>query len=342
MRTVGIEYRSEEKDLGVRPRPTDANTAFTRLIDGNRAFVELLDSAKDEGTTSLVSSLLKLASLRPGTERSELHEVARLHRYDLESKNTIIEPTLKLLVLFEDRLACSIRLSLVLAVALVCLPMQSYAQSPLEAGLPEVEFGARKMFLMLFLMLGPIKILVPFVRITNSCDTHLRRRMARRAILFSAAALAIAGVLGRTMLENFEISLPVLAMTGGIILFLVALQTVLQPSASLPDISTQPNQPPPDLKFALTPLAFPTIVTPYGIAAVIVFATLAGGRQTEGLTVTAIVLLILALDWAAMIFAQTILRWIGTPLQVLAVVLGVTQAALGLQIILHSLNMIAL
>ena len=53
----------------------------------------------------------------------------------------------------------------------------------------------------------------------------------------------------------------------------------------------------------------------------------------------AIVLLILALDWLAMLFAETILKWIGTSLQVLAVVLGVTQAALGLQIILHNLSM---
>lgn len=73
----------------------------------------------------------------------------------------------------------------------------------------------------------------------------------------------------------------------------------------------------------------------------IVFATLAGDRQTEGLTVAGIVLLILALDWLAMIFAETILRWIGTSLQVLAVVLGVTQAALGLQVILQSYSMIA-
>jgi multiple antibiotic resistance protein len=87
-------------------------------------------------------------------------------------------------------------------------------------------------------------------------------------------------------------------------------------------------------------LAFPTIVTPYGIAAVIVFATLAGDRQAEGVTVAASVLLILTLDWRAMMFAESILRWIGTSLQVLAVVLGVTQAALGLQIILHSLSMI--
>lgn len=43
-----------------------------------------------------------------------------------------------------------------------CLPVQSFAQSPLGADMPEVKFGARKIFLMLFLMLGPIKILVPF------------------------------------------------------------------------------------------------------------------------------------------------------------------------------------
>ena len=91
---------------------------------------------------------------------------------------------------------------------------------------------------------------------------------------------------------------------------------------------------------ALTPLAFPTIVTPYAIAAVIVFATLAGDRQAQGLTVAAVVSLILALDWVAMTFAETILKGIGTSLQVFAVVLGVTQAALGLQIILHSLTMI--
>jgi multiple antibiotic resistance protein len=158
--------------------------------------------------------------------------------------------------------------------------------------------------------------------------------------MLTIKSLAIAGLLGRTMLENFEISLPVLAMTGGIILFLVALRTVLHQSSSLSDQTTEQGQPP-DLRLALTPLAFPTIVTLYGIAAVIVFATLAGGRQAEGLTVPAIVLLILAMDWAAMIFAESILRWIGTSLQVLAVVLGVTQAALGLQIILHSLSAVS-
>jgi len=59
-------------------------------------------------------------------------------------------------------------------------------------------FGARKIFVLLFLMLGPIKILVPFVDMTKDADISFRRRLATRAILFSAAALTVAGVIGRS------------------------------------------------------------------------------------------------------------------------------------------------
>ena len=109
------------------------------------------------------------------------------------------------------------------------------------------DFGARKIFLMLFLMIGSIKILVPFVEITRGADRAFRRTLARRAILFSAAALALAGVLGRSMLENFEISLPVLALTGGLVLFLVALRTVLQLSAGTPASASLAAQPPSEI-----------------------------------------------------------------------------------------------
>jgi len=236
---------------------------------------------------------------------------------------------------FRNRLS-----SLCLIAALsVLLTMPAFAQVQSGTVAEGPEFGARKIFLMLFLMLGPIKILVPFVAMTQGSDPAFRRTLARRAIMFSAAALALAGVLGRSMLENLEISLPVLALTGGVILFLVALQTVLQQSAGTAN-PPHPASQPPDLKLAFTPLAFPTIVTPYGIAAVIVFATLAGNRYDAELTVAGIVLLILTLDWTAMLFAETILKWVGTALQVFAVVLGVTQVALGLQVILHSLAMI--
>ena len=49
---------------------------------------------------------------------------------------------------------------------------------------------------------------------------------------------------------------------------------------------------------------------------------------------------ILLLDWLAMLFAQAILRWFGPLLQIFAVVLGVTQIALGLQVIIQALGRI--
>jgi multiple antibiotic resistance protein len=148
----------------------------------------------------------------------------------------------------------------------------------------------------------------------------------------------LAGLLGRNILENFEISVPVLALTGGLILFLVALRTVLE--QTIPRVHLKQESISPGTDLALSPLAFPIIVTPYGIAAVIVFATLAQDDLAAKLTVASIVLVILLIDWLAMLFAETILNWTGTALQVFTVVLGVTQIALGLQIITHSLSMI--
>lgn len=221
---------------------------------------------------------------------------------------------------------------------LALLAPGAYGQGESGASAVQPPIGARKIFTMLFLMLGPIKILVPFVNMTRGADSALRRNLATRAVLFSGAALAVAGLLGRTMIENFNISLPVLALTGGLILFLVALQTVLQQAGG--PARPRPDDPPAGLHLAFSPLAFPTVVTPYGIAAVIVFAALAQDDYLDKLVLAGVVLVILAMDWLAMLFAESVLKRIGTTLQVFAVVLGVTQIALGLQVILHSLSMI--
>lgn len=199
---------------------------------------------------------------------------------------------------------------------------------------------AKKIFALLFLMIGPLKILGPFVTMTRGADAHFRRQLATRAILFAAAALAIAGLLGQRMLQNFNIPLPVLALTGGLVLFLVALQTVLEQFKRTD--APAPAGPKPSLHLAFNPLAFPTIVTPYGIAAMIIFVCLVEGDPPAQLTIAGVVLLILALNWLAMLYAHVILKYAGTVLQVFAVVLGVTQVALGLHIMLRALSAIGL
>ena len=225
------------------------------------------------------------------------------------------------------------------AIATVAVPaflaaLPALAQTDGAAG--RTPLGFRQMFLLLFLMLGPIKILAPFTTLARGFDAPRRRRLASRAILFSAAALGIAGLLGRGMLENFNVPTPVLSLTGGLVLFLVALKTVMEQFSGASPMAVDPNAT--DTQLAISPLAFPTVVTPYGIAATIVFMTLAGEDLAAKAMVAGVVLVILLLDWLAMLFAHVILTWIGTTLQVLAVVLGVTQVAIGLWVMFISLS----
>ena len=84
---------------------------------------------------------------------------------------------------------------------LAAAPTPAFSETP--AGLAaQTDLSSRKIFFMLFLMLGPIKILVPFVNMTKGCQAVLRRQIARRSILFSAAALIVAGLLGQRMLDT--------------------------------------------------------------------------------------------------------------------------------------------
>lgn len=201
-----------------------------------------------------------------------------------------------------------------------------------------VDLSVQKIFAMLFLMLGPFKVLNPFLELTATLEPPQRKRTATVAILFSALALLLAGLLGQQILENFDIAVPVVALTGGLVLFMMALQTVLAQSGLRRSIPVTPPQP--DRSIAISPLAFPIIVTPYGLAAVIVFTTLAQGNGELKLMIAATIALILGLDWLVMVFAVPIQRWLGTTLQIVAIVLGVVQIALGLQVIVKSLAML--
>jgi small neutral amino acid transporter SnatA (MarC family) len=86
------------------------------------------------------------------------------------------------------------------------------------------------------------------------------RRLAFRAFFYSCLTLLFAAVIGERSMRQYYVSVPVLAIAAGIILFLVALKTIMEQfGSSVP--SPQPNLEP-SLRLAISPLAFPTIVTP--------------------------------------------------------------------------------
>jgi multiple antibiotic resistance protein len=189
----------------------------------------------------------------------------------------------------------------------------------------------------LFLMLGPFKIIAPFAKITKAADVTLTRRIALQSILFSSIALLVAAFTGEYILTRYGIPLPILALSAGIILFLVALQNTLQQFAAPTYPDEAVTAPAPTIQQALTPLAFPTIVTPYGIAATVVFLALSPDLQGR-LTIGAVVLVIMLLNLIVMLNVRRIGPILGISLAILGAVIGVIQVALGLQIINNSLR----
>jgi multiple antibiotic resistance protein len=215
----------------------------------------------------------------------------------------------------------------------------AWAADTAAGPVPIRPFPVAQIFTFLFLMLGPIKIIGPFAKMTKQADAALTRQIALRATLFSSLALVFAAVLGDRALSSYGIPLPVLALSGGVILFLVALQNILaqfEPPASHGDGAAEPA-PAPTLKLAMSPLAFPTIVTPYGIAALVVFLAVSPNLEAR-LTIGAILLAIMLLNLGVMLVTRRILPVLGVLLPILGAVLGIVQVALGLQIINNSLR----
>lgn len=187
---------------------------------------------------------------------------------------------------------------------------------------------------LLFLMLGPFKIIGPFAKMTQGADPKLIRQLATRAVLFSILAVLFASILGENVLANFGIPVPILALAGGLILFLVALQNVIQQfapheSKHEPVVTT--------LQMALNPLAFPTIVTPYGIAAVMVFMAISPDLNTK-LMIGGIVIGIMLINLATMLLTRHMGKLLFLILSILGAILGVVQVSLGLMIMYNQLK----
>jgi multiple antibiotic resistance protein len=208
---------------------------------------------------------------------------------------------------------------------------------------PVKQFAVAKIFTFLFLMLGPFKIIGPFLKIAKGADAAFARQLAFRSTLFASLALLLAAVIGEKSLGSYGIPVPVLALSAGIILFLVALLHIIKEFdlETSHGESTSGTAPTPTLAMALSPLAFPTIVTPYGIAALVVFLAVSPDLHTQ-LMVGAIVLAIMLLNLIVMLLARHIRPVMGVALQILGAVLGIVQVALGLQIMYSSVKALGL
>lgn len=208
---------------------------------------------------------------------------------------------------------------------------------------PDMTTGAMaaKLFPLLFNMMGPIGVIPVFAALTAAMDDKTRHAVAGRAARLAFCALALAVFLGAVMLKAWNISNGALILAAGAIVTLSALLPLLSLQGG--GTGSQPGASPPSSRqLAVTPLAFPSIVTPRAVGVLIIFVAFFNSTEDK-LAVLAVAALMLLLDYLGMRAARWFMGSIGmTPLLVLGAVFGVLQVALGIQMMADGWRLLAL
>ena len=176
----------------------------------------------------------------------------------------------------------------------------------------------------------------PFAARTKGLSEQRLRELALRAFMLATIAVVIGVLLGEFVAGRWRISHSAMTLTSGIILFLVALNQLMQQYKPADD---PPKKPLPAAPMAAAAeLVFPIVLTPYGIAAAITL--LISGQGIDGtLTILGLLVLVMCLDLAAMWFVRSILAGpMALVLQILGSVLAVLQVGLAIQLILVGLR----
>lgn len=188
--------------------------------------------------------------------------------------------------------------------------------------------------LLLWATIDPIGTLALFAAITPGLSREVRRKIALKAVLYSACILLGSIVAGEIILAGMGIRLVSLQIAGGIILFLFGLQMVF--GVPMKESSGQPE---PGHDLAVFPLAVPSIASPGAIMAVILLTDNYRYSIPTQLITSLIMLAILLVTYLMMIGATPILRVIGkNGASILVRVMGMILAALSVELVMKGLG----
>jgi multiple antibiotic resistance protein len=166
-------------------------------------------------------------------------------------------------------------------------------------------------FIVMWAVIDPIGTVPVFIAITNRYDINEKKHIARQASIISFIILASFLVAGEFVLRNMGVPIAAFQTSGGVILFLFAINMIFGSSKPEDEIELVKNS----NETAVFPLAIPSIASPGAILAVVLLSEGASSSSTSSLvfnsTIMIIVLIILLINYLFMRLSDKILLKIG-------------------------------
>ena len=195
-----------------------------------------------------------------------------------------------------------------------------------------------RLAIILFMTIGPIKIIPMFVRLTQNSSKEIKNKLAIRSFALSTSVIFVVALTSQNILNKYSISLSALLAAAGIILFLISIKLLLaQYDTNQKNPVPIPENP---LTALISPLTFPTILTPQGIALVMISMTISQRLDNNVDKILGLIMGVMLVNLICMLYAKQILNFLKpTFLQVMGLMLNIIQLALAISFIFSAINL---
>jgi multiple antibiotic resistance protein len=196
-------------------------------------------------------------------------------------------------------------------------------------------------FVTLFVTADPIGLVPIFIAIAGAHRVADQRAIALRAVLIAGIILVAFALFGDWILAFFGVTVPAFEVAGGLLLFVIGFQMVF----SSGDAKREgPSAPPAEAdltQIAVFPLAIPMISGPGAISATVLLAANEDKGIAERGMLIAVIVLLMAITYGAMLLAHPINRVLGaTGRVVITRLLGVILAAMSVDFVVRGMTSI--
>ena len=198
-------------------------------------------------------------------------------------------------------------------------------------------------FVTLFVIIDPPGCAPIYAGLSVDADAKQQRNMALKASFVAALILFGFAFFGEQLLAALHIELDSFRIAGGIMLFIIALEMVMEKRTQRREeraekLRAQHAETPEVEDVSIFPMAMPMIAGPGSIATVMLLMNEADGREAS-LTVLGALAAVLLLTMLALLAAGPLIRLLGSSVEsAITRLLGVLLAALAAQYVIDGLK----
>jgi multiple antibiotic resistance protein len=191
-----------------------------------------------------------------------------------------------------------------------------------------------KLLLLLLIGMGPKIALVPFLEKTKTFDAETQRAVGRRMVVTAVVTALVLFAFGALLMRLLHITGGAVAVAGGIILVILAINMVAGPGEKAVEEIAVEHDPE---RIAIYPLAVPYLLNPVGITILIIASSEVVSVASAALVV-ALVLLVGAFDYLVFANIDKLAKRLNpTSLVISEVVFGILLTAVAVQLAVSGL-----